>query len=47
MKDLRYEAGMNIDNSLIFNEKILEYEELIIEEARIIPVFHRTIYFVE
>ncbi|MBF8437502.1 hypothetical protein I0Q91_10445 [Halanaerobiaceae bacterium Z-7014] len=44
MKDLRYDAGLNIDNPVVFNEKILEYEELIIEEARIIPVFYRASY---
>lgn len=44
LEELRNQAGMNIDNPKIFEEKILEYEKLIIEEARIIPVFYRASY---
>ncbi len=44
MKELRQEAGINIDNPETFKDKILEYEKLIIEEGRIIPVFYRASY---
>ena len=44
LEELRNEAGMNLDNPEIFNDKILEYEKLIIKEARIIPVFYRASY---